>query len=1053
MLRLTTLVSLLLIFGAPGLSATLAPPSPLSLRIALPSGTDRSLSEERWRSLRGALGAVEEDTDEKRLAQLVPEVYLGNAYQILSWLRQGEIDAAFVSSFAGSLLEQEGTVCRVLQAKPEGAASSRTALSAQIEGRSLDTGQVADLHAFLKNLLHRARALQQHATETSGSRGTDTAPGDEGSRWDSALVYFESHLSSKSFITPLLYVSDWLQTELDKRSLVTDFDRRRTEQHFWTAFLERARFNDGEPRGLEPPGRRFYFNGGGSASSVLAGSDRQPSSPQGFERLSLQSWQYPPPDVLVLSLSALERLKTFLPSLEGAPREACSSLADLLSRVALGTSLTGLPKGNDDIHGEHWRTAQSLFRRTEDLTRRRTEWYDEGRFQFAISDLIGFLHSHQQLSGHRELSVVLPGGGVKSAYQAQVLDELYERYLVNGRGKGDGAGGKLEVRNLVGTSGGAMMSLLAARIGPGTAPSLTKIWDDNLSSSSNVFPFFGLLRWASFLVLAALFGFLLTVSSFFRAWPVPQKKNKVEEEPGLIGRLILGLVAILMGPALLLLDPRLVEGTRLWLPALGYCLLLAAIFLSLGAPWDRARSSRRSVENRKVRAAAEIGLVLAGGVTLALVTSGLPKPWNLLEPIIPKSLEDIHASILMFSYLTLVVCGIILLSRADILDVKRSLRNSLSALLCVAGYVFVCYLVLWILAAAGPGTFFELTFHFWLLLLVTGILVFVALWIALALPGERLSAVKDALSYLNSPMNRGPINATPKAALMTVITLGFAWWYICLGHAFYANGRAYNLFDELIAQPQSGQGSEEDPVQCRFSGPDERGELVELATSIVVTATALEGFPCEGKTSPAGDAYAAFCFDEDEYCRQERGERWHWIENPHRCDVVDAVFASGSPFPVFPARKVLLGEDCSAELVDGGFAHLVPLEGAKRAGARQVLVVRSQPDPLPRSFLDGDGKYQFPSRLTLFAARILPFLFERSQELDRSVAREMFVAEVTPSHRHGEFPILTDFRRKVVDRMITAAKADLSYPVGRVVSWGPPLLSRASSPASATQRE
>src|SRR4029077_14019091 len=52
----------------------------------------------------------------------------------------------------------------------------------------------------------------------------------------------------------------------------------------------------------------------------------------------------------------------------------------------------------------------------------------------------------------------------------------------------------------------------------------------------------------------------------------------------------------------------------------------------------------------------------------------------------------------------------------------------------------------------------------------------------------------------------------------------------------------------------------------------------------------------------------------------------------------DVVFASGSPYPVFPAHAVKGEKD---RLVDGGYANNVPIDAAQSVGADEVLIVES----------------------------------------------------------------------------------------------------------------
>jgi predicted acylesterase/phospholipase RssA len=151
------------------------------------------------------------------------------------------------------------------------------------------------------------------------------------------------------------------------------------------------------------------------------------------------------------------------------------------------------------------------------------------------------------------------------------------------------------------------------------------------------------------------------------------------------------------------------------------------------------------------------------------------------------------------------------------------------------------------------------------------------------------------------------------------------------------------------------------------------------------------------------------------------------------------VFASGSPFPIFPAHRLdAPGGLDPLILVDGGYSNNVPVDAALTVGAEQVLILRSSPLPAPNaSEVEGPGT-PLLGPLAGSLDRLLAYLFERSQSVDRLSSNDLFVVSLSPSARPEHWPPLFDFRRTTVQRMLREAESDLGRRIGRVESWGLP---------------
>jgi predicted acylesterase/phospholipase RssA len=149
------------------------------------------------------------------------------------------------------------------------------------------------------------------------------------------------------------------------------------------------------------------------------------------------------------------------------------------------------------------------------------------------------------------------------------------------------------------------------------------------------------------------------------------------------------------------------------------------------------------------------------------------------------------------------------------------------------------------------------------------------------------------------------------------------------------------------------------------------------------------------------------------------------------------VFASGSPFPAFPPRRVPGPNGDLEPLVDGGYSNLVPIEAAANLDAVQALVVHSS-NPLPPPAEPG-VLANLAGPLVHNVPRLFGFLYQRSQQLDRRSRSLLFVVSLAPPYR-ADWPLLTDFRRATVARMVEAADEAFEERIGLVESWGPPLV-------------
>ena len=137
-------------------------------------------------------------------------------------------------------------------------------------------------------------------------------------------------------------------------------------------------------------------------------------------------------------------------------------------------------------------------------------------------------------------------------------------------------------------------------------------------------------------------------------------------------------------------------------------------------------------------------------------------------------------------------------------------------------------------------------------------------------------------------------------------------------------------------------------------------------------------------------------------------------------------------------------------LMDGGFAHNVPIEAAQERGARQVLVLHSGPkapvNDTPLRSEGGTPSVVFWKRIIGPFFRRLPtipgLLFERAQAVDVRAQRDLLVAEVVPrADPSRTFPNLASFSTANISNLRKWALEDLDRSVVWVESWGLPTFS------------
>jgi len=355
----------------------------------------------------------------------------------------------------------------------------------------------------------------------------------------------------------------------------------------------------------------------------------------------------------------------------------------------------------------------------------------------------------------------------------------------------------------------------------------------------------------------------------------------------------------------------------------------------------------------------------------------------------------------------------------------RSYVASMSVALIVT---VAAFLPLALLTLVGYGTLLELTGLYWGGLVGSAVAVSICLLYLAHAPRSPVSRfLRVGLLGLMRD-RRGVVTTSLAGTIVGLFAFCIACWGLLVAPAVYSNVKAVRAFAEALPEDQLWTG--------RFQ------------TNLVVTGTLLRATQCSTtRTVSEGGLY--FCFEGVKGCGTPNGGQWQVFRKPAPARALDAVFASGSAFPVFPPHLAHLPDGCEVHLVDGGYAHNVPLEAASMSEARQVLILNASPDPLdeePQPLTGWRRAMQAAQleggQLARFSPDVLSFLFSRAQELDRNIGGNLVVASLTPRSENGWWPFLLDFRPSIRNELLRISNQDIVQErrIGHVLSWGHPVM-------------
>ena len=1051
-------------------------------------------------------------------------ITVASDYEILDWLSQGVLHAAVIPDMTLFLLQRDG---RFDPREVEvGGHELGGLLLPDLAGWPV-SGQIVDgewtQRPSLRADLEAFRQEVWNAAKTPRYR-----------------IVLASHLSTLGFLDPVRDTAAWLEPRLDR--IEDGKEREDRRERFWEAFFEQARFAIGcdsletegagscweLPKSEEPPWPVEILYPG---EAVLRRDEEARARPRAGRRYR---------ERLVMAGNTADEIFSRPGPDNDVPFHKPAPLTELEEIFA---------ERKNDRPGPDTRPLRPFepILEPEPLFGVRT-------FGFTADEAVRLLRQDQTTSNREALALVLPGGGVKAAYQSRIVDELYRhRYLKNSQvGTPGPLPGPLEVQYVIGTSGGALLGFFVSQLGEDGPFNLTDIlWKrdpkkDLYMRSTDVFGWTDLLRYlsvvASFLVLCALLALVsiperaplnpahktgstawrarltLAVLPLLLAAPLlvrlsnqrsASAREQIPEFEGLIYA-ILAMVVMFADQCLVLhKEPR--ENGRprgpLWLPVLAGAALVAIPLLAGPAAW-----ATRGLTFRPAYAVLLPVVLLAGLIVpLRLHGNAFGPGRTLLEALVPVGLalllglalagewlarvkvpfyitgfalvllllaanatlrrlrgrawwtgyagSLVLASVLVMNLCwpeggvheglsvgTFLVCvGLLVLLLGGIAWAYASQRryhlerthDFVAGFIVVLVHLVIVAVTLWVLTERLPDRLspLELTGEFWTWLLGISLAAGLAL-LLVALYGRSGSRVvrrlRGSFLFLCSHHPNGDFVTRRFLRVAGLAVFSLAWWNLIVAPALYGNRQARAYLTGAVQRFYAEAGRKD-------------GDYRPTA-GFIAPANVLER---------DGTRYFVFVPPGDE-CPQVPDRRlvngaiWYPYTvgpSPGGCPAVPdqelpvrVIFASGSPFPIFPAHQLTLdGQQVS--LVDGGYSNNIPVDAARTVAAEQVLIVEStsplrsgaEPSRLARTVLGMRGE------LVANLGRLPAFLFERSQQVDRLSRRDLFVVSISPSRDEKDWPPLFDFRRQTVRRMERVAAADLGRRVAMVQSWGRPL--------------
>jgi predicted acylesterase/phospholipase RssA len=675
-------------------------------------------------------------------------------------------------------------------------------------------------------------------------------------------------------------------------------------------------------------------------------------------------------------------------------------------------------------------------------------------FRFTLPEMWALLDSQRRdldsVSQTKRLALVLTGGGVKAAYQTRMIDHLYGRKCLINAGMPPAPGAQ-QVDYVFGTSGGALLGAFVASMNSSFAAALATASADVTPTgtataarpktlteilwrfptpgirSSDVFPLVDMLRYATLIVGILCLGFVAAITLAWFPDCYANVRSSMQRGAGVRVRRVRAfteawpwLLVLGIAPPIILRsagsdsleDVPKIAGVFYMLMAV--IAAYSELALTMIAPF----SFRRARVSWWAAAIAGAGIALIAAAYFAVPVIGGPPARVLL-------------SCVGFLLLTLAL-HVFYWQQEQFFKCEHT-GDFLRSVGVVVVLLLLSYLALAIVSALRITSFLELTGGFWAWFVPATLLFSIAVMVlgrARSAEPQQLSWLQRTVGFMFSEFASRGIWGSERRYMRAakIATVAWLWWNVLAAPSLYGNSNAQGYFNAVFQEYATAR----------------REPGFSLRVPFIIAATSLE---------KSQERYFLLG-DEQQLDRALNGEAWLHIASDPRWIVIreiqpdivrDAAFASGSPFPVFSAHVVPVPAlNLKERLIDGGFAHNTPLEAAATLGATKALVISSSPlEPGIPAAACRHASLLAIGDLTCNLPRLFPYLWSRSQVEDVLSTRNMFVAAIYPTASDGSWPMLTDFRAEVVQRLIKAADHDQQARIGVVESWGAPKVRKA----------
>jgi hypothetical protein len=417
-------------------------------------------------------------------------IAIGTDYEILDWIESGSVEGAIVTDLSLWLLKKDGSLLQQLNPALSATAEILPPLAPAPSCRQFEDGQW--------------KPCAMTGDKAYAALLSDIAAGkDVGAR----RVMFASHLSYTGFLAPI------------EAALNVFSKRPKGEQReMWERLSAAAHFIvDTDPAG----------------DPFALALDEERSVPS-IEGLDCKKKLPPAPSSLtVISFPGEEAVarETTAGKLKPGPAQhehvlIATNMSRLFRKGAfepiesMSNPLTSQLDGA--LKSEHPPLPLELIARGMPASGMRP-------FTFTIRESLRLIQQQQASNGKENLALVLPGGGVKAAYQSRIIDYLYSGGHLRNEALQEKQG-VLRVQSVLGTSGGALLGYFVSQLGEQGPFDLTGIlWrpDGRTLEAGDIFAVTDMLRYLSIVWTFLVFCVLLALitgnhqSRFYSRSPTP----------------------------------------------------------------------------------------------------------------------------------------------------------------------------------------------------------------------------------------------------------------------------------------------------------------------------------------------------------------------------------------------------------------------------------------------------------------------------------------------------------------------------------------------------